>query len=129
MSLLTQYMTMKTAMATVLAAMITVTSAIADEQADYIKQIRDGGPTADFSETQNEKEVTGLLQDVAFHNRLSSLAEADAMVYTQDNKDATIMNFMNAGLAHAYKHHLLGADASWYENHFAVACSALKTKN
>ena len=50
-----------------------------DEQAASIKTIRDGGPTADFSQTTEK--------NYQYHMALCSLAEADAMVYFEDRKD------------------------------------------
>jgi hypothetical protein len=98
-------------------AMLAVTSAFADQQADYMKQIREGGLTADFSQAGQD--------DWTYHTLLHALAEADAMIYFQGHKGATLTDCMMVGQAHAFKHHLIGAAASAYTGFFSMALHTL----
>jgi hypothetical protein len=93
-------------------ALISITSCFADQQAGYVAYVW-GHPTEDFSNRSDEQ--------------LTMLAQADAMVYFQDHKHASI-DFGDAstmGTAHAFKHHLIGEQASRYEMDFALALHAL----
>jgi hypothetical protein len=103
---------------TLLAALLAVTRCLADQQADYIKQIRDGGPTEDFSQATTESEND-------YHERVVSLAEADAMLYFQDQKDLNKYDLSDVGEQRAFKHHLIGSTASTYSAYFVTAVVAL----
>lgn len=98
-----------------------------DQQADYIKQIRDGGPTADFTQGRHGEDDTPYLKN------LVQLAQADAMVYFQDQKDSDKDSDFDAsdriGLAHAFRHHLIGDDADTYKVYFSAALDALALKD
>jgi hypothetical protein len=103
-------------------AMLSATSAFADQQSDAIKQIRDGGPTANFSQLADQT-------DPAYYDMLMALADADAMVYVQDHKDLKDVDCMELGKLHAYKHHLIGENGLRYAAHFALAFNALTSKD
>jgi hypothetical protein len=110
-------------MMTVLAAMLAVTSCFADQQADYIKQIRDN-PTADFSQTVSQ-------DDSAYYDVVTALASADAMVYFQDHKEIKALDLYDAltkavhiGEAHAFKHHLIG---KWADVYAGIFDSVIRT--
>jgi len=94
----------------------------ADEQAAWIKTIRDGGPTADFSQTTED--------NYQYSMALSALADADAMVYFQDHKDLQYesAHAMEVGKAHAFKHHLIGSSADSYAYSFMSTLETLTTK-
>lgn len=103
-------------------AMLAVTSAFGDDkQAGWIKILRDGGPTADFSQLATES-------DDVYSRDLTSLAEADAIVYFQDHKALKQEDGLYIGLAHAFKHLLIGNGASYYGTSFRIALDALLTK-
>jgi hypothetical protein len=88
-------------------AMLAVTS-VADQQADLIARIR-ANPTEDFSRADSKTR--------------NALADADGMAYFQDHKD--IKDAHSVGLAHAFKHHLIGDPADIYAGEFATAIEAL----
>lgn len=105
---------MKTITMTVLAAAIlAATSAMAD-QASMIAELR-ANPTEDFA----GKSLGDLMV----------LAEADAMVFDQDHKTSGGGQVDNIGQAHAFKHHLMGQEASMYMIYFSNALNALKTNS
>ena len=58
---------------------------------------------------------------------LTALAQADAMVYFQANKDVTndIWAESKIGLVHAFKHRLVGDSADTYKVQFSLALNAL----
>jgi hypothetical protein len=98
---------------TVLAMLLAVTSGFADQQTDYIQQIRDKGPQADFSQMDMSS--------------LSALADADAMVYSADHpKKLDLMGLYYVGKAHAFKHHLIGGAASYYGTSFSSTLETLQ---
>jgi hypothetical protein len=104
-------MKLKNTLMTMLAAMLAVTSAFAD-QASLVAELR-ANPTEDFSgKTDGER---------------NTLAGADAIVYSQDHKGTSIdFNKMSdIGTAHAFKHHLLGEEAVLYMMVFRTSLKAL----
>jgi hypothetical protein len=90
-------------------------SCLADDQALYIARLR-AYPTEDFSGKS------------AF---MKPLADADAMIYFQDHKGATLnlSEEMEIGRSHAFQHHLkhTGYD-SIYSVRFASTLEVLATK-
>jgi hypothetical protein len=95
-------------------AVLAVTSAVADNQASLIAELR-ANPTEDFA----GKNLGDLM----------ALAEADAMVFAQDHKTSGGGQVLNIGTAHAFKHHLMGEEASMYMIYFSNALNALSTNS
>jgi hypothetical protein len=107
----------KAALVTVLAAMLAVTSCLADQLSDYIKTCRES-PTEDFSR---------LYTDEAQR----SLANADAIAYFQDHSDLEKCikedRYLchKIGYAHALAHHILGDKAGLYATDFEYTIQAI----
>jgi hypothetical protein len=93
-------------------SVLAVTSCLADQQADLMAQLK-ASPVEDFSGKNA--------------NQLTALAQADAMVYFQANKDVTndIWAESKIGLVHAFKHRLVGDSADTYKVQFSLALNAL----
>jgi hypothetical protein len=106
------YMKMKTVTMTVLAIMLAV-SAFADQQADMINYLKQAGPDADFSQKS--------------HEDIDMLGEADAMIYFAEHHFSPD-DSLKIGKAHAYRHHLIGAEATNYAVSFYIAIQALTQK-
>ena len=101
---------------TVLVAMLAVTSALADQQADLVARLR-ANPTEDFS-----GQPDGMIV---------SFAEADAMVYfeTHTTVKLNLAEGLGLGRAQALKHNLMDGPARIYSNRFAFTLEVLATKD
>jgi hypothetical protein len=98
--------------------MLSATSVLAEDQATYIARLR-ANPAEDFSLLVKDKDLSER------YILLQTLAQADAMVYFEDHKKLVLMDCTQVGGAHAFKHHLMGADVSAYKGEFWVALLSL----
>lgn len=113
----------RTVVLTVLAAMLVVTSVFADDQADWVDQLRKWGPTQDFSLAVWNNHY----DDMQYMQLLEILAQADAMLYFQDHKGLKKddYDFMTMGKSHAFKHRLIGEAAGLYASDFWTTLNTL----
>src|ERR1700722_9877432 len=99
MSFIIKYIKMKTIMVTVLAAMLAVTSCLADTQADLVARLK-ANPTENFSQSPDQT-------DSDYFDTVMRLSNADALVYFQAHPlREKGKSMMDIGRAHAFKHQL-----------------------
>jgi hypothetical protein len=115
-------MKMRTILLTVLAATLAITSAFADEQADWVKRLLEWPVTKDFSRSAWSDQ-----DDDQYDKLLENLAEADAIVYFQTHRHIIKDDMLQIGDAHAIKHHLMGQTANSYSIAFLTTLDALLT--